>query len=40
MKKSVAASLHEVFRLSGQEDDTSKLREALKNLLEESEKEI
>lgn len=36
----VAASIHEAFFLVHQEEDSSRLREALKNLLEDNCKEV
>ena len=40
IKKAIAASLHEAFQLTTQEEDTFRLREAFKILLEETSRDI
>lgn len=40
IKKAIAASLHEAFSLTSQEEDIFRLREALKILLEDSNRDI
>jgi predicted short-subunit dehydrogenase-like oxidoreductase (DUF2520 family) len=40
IKKSVAASIHEAFLLFSQEENTQKLRECVKVLLEDQDKEV
>lgn len=39
IRKTIAASLHEAFKLQTEEEDTFKLRDTLKNLLEDHTKD-